>query len=216
MTTPTRTADDLAIATLALAFATDPGMRWLLPDPDRYHRGFPDLVRLAGGEGFEAGTVDVLEHGAAVAVWVPPGAAQDEEGWARLFTDHVDPERLEAVFAWGAEVERHHPSEPHWYLAVLGVDPHRQGGGLGTRLLRAGLERCDRDMLPAYLESANPRNRVLYERHGFEVFAEIQVADAPPIWPMRRPARAPRAPEPTLPPRVVGDDASPSRPVSPG
>ena len=82
-----------------------------------------------------------------------------------------------------------HPEEPHWYLAMVGVDAAHQGQGLGSKLIQAGLERCDRDGTIAYLESSNPANLPLYERHGFEVLKEIRIADAPPIYPMLRRAR---------------------------
>jgi hypothetical protein len=49
------------------------------------------------------------------------------------------------------------------------------------------LSRCDAEGVPAYLEASSPRNRALYERHGFEVTQEFRVgADAPPIWGMWR------------------------------
>jgi hypothetical protein len=51
------------------------------------------------------------------------------------------------------------------------------------------LRRCDREGLPAYLESSNPRNIPLYQRHGFEVLGTIQLDASPPITPM---LRAPR------------------------
>ena len=189
MSTDTVITREQAVASLTLAFSIDPGVRWMFGDVDRYLRGFADLVEVAASPAFGAGTVDTAEAGAAVAAWVPPGSETDDEAWGRLFATHVDPARLDDVFTFGMQLGAHHPSEPHWYLAMLGTDPLRQGIGLGTALLRAGLERCDRDELPAYLESANPRNRALYERHGFEVLAEIQSADAPPVWPMlRRPA----------------------------
>jgi ribosomal protein S18 acetylase RimI-like enzyme len=72
---------------------------------------------------------------------------------------------------------------------VIGVDPTCQGMGYGSALLAYALEVCDRDHLPAYLESSNPRNIPLYERFGFEVQGEIQVATSPPIAPMLRAAR---------------------------
>eukprot|EP01041_Mallomonas_annulata_P030478 gene30478-52615_t len=59
-----------------------------------------------------------------------------------------------------------HPEEPHWYLSMIGVDPSHHGQGLGSALLKAGLQRCDADGLPAYLESSNPKNVPLYERFG--------------------------------------------------
>jgi ribosomal protein S18 acetylase RimI-like enzyme len=56
-------------------------------------------------------------------------------------------------------------------------------------LLTQALARCDADGLPAYLESSNPRNIPLYQRHGFEILGRIQVGDSPVLTPMRRPPR---------------------------
>jgi ribosomal protein S18 acetylase RimI-like enzyme len=187
--TTTRIEPDRVIPTLVLAFSADPVARWLFPETGRYHAAFGELVGLAAGDALAAGSIDVAHDGAGVAVWVPPGVEPDADGYVDLFGRHIDPARQGDVFTWGAELGVHHPPEPHWYLAYLGVDPHWQGQGFGSTLLRKGLARCDRDGLPAYLEIGNPRNRGLYERHGFEVTAEVQVADAPPVWPMLRPAR---------------------------
>jgi ribosomal protein S18 acetylase RimI-like enzyme len=86
------------------------------------------------------------------------------------------------------QMARHHPDEPHWYLPLIGVDPAHQGKGLGGALMSYALERCDCDGTTAYLESTNPRNVSLYERHGFTAVGRIQVGTSPPIVPMvRRP-----------------------------
>jgi hypothetical protein len=45
------------------------------------------------------------------------------------------------------------------------------------------------ERLPAYLESTNPRNILLYERHGFEVIGAIRIGNCSPIFPMLRVAR---------------------------
>ena len=50
-------------------------------------------------------------------------------------------------------------------------------------------DRADAAGLPAYLESSNPRNISLYERHGFEIMGRIQVGDGPLVTPMLRPPR---------------------------
>jgi GNAT superfamily N-acetyltransferase len=89
------------------------------------------------------------------------------------------------------EMGSYHPGEPHWYLPLIGVVPSRQGRGLGAALLQRGLAECDRAQLPAYLESTNPQNRPLYERHAFEAIGEIRVGNCPPIVPMLRKAGAP-------------------------
>jgi ribosomal protein S18 acetylase RimI-like enzyme len=79
-----------------------------------------------------------------------------------------------------------HPREPHWYLPMIGVDPPHQGRGYGSALLSYALERCDREQCLAYLESTNPRNIPLYQRHGFKVLGTIQAGSSPPMVPMLR------------------------------
>ena len=76
----------------------------------------------------------------------------------------------------------------HWYLHYLGVEPRRQGRGLGGALLRPVLELCDRERIPAHLEASTERNRMLYERNGFsltEVF-DMPGRGGPPIREMWR------------------------------
>jgi GNAT superfamily N-acetyltransferase len=86
-----------------------------------------------------------------------------------------------------AALESNHPAEPHYYLPLVGVDPEWQGGGLGTVLMRPVMDRCDDEKVPAYLEATTPRNRALYERHGFEVTEQFSLGPgSPPLWRMWR------------------------------
>lgn len=85
--------------------------------------------------------------------------------------------------------DSYHPEEPHWYLPLLGVDPLHHGKGLGSALMKHALAVCDQDNKFVYLESSNPKNIPLYERHGFEVLGTIQVSASPPIFPMLRKPR---------------------------
>ena len=79
--------------------------------------------------------------------------------------------------SWTSRGEFHH--QTHWYLPLIGVDGDKQGQGYRSVLLQFATERCDQDGLPAFLEATNPRNRALYERHGFEVVGEIQAGEPP-------------------------------------
>ncbi len=72
---------------------------------------------------------------------------------------------------------------------MIGVDPARQGMGLGSALLAHALAAVDREAKPAYLEATTESSRDLYARHGFEVIGTIQAADSPPMFPMVRKAR---------------------------
>jgi len=108
--------------------------------------------------------------------------------WFSALTTALDPRSAPRFLRLLALVESKHPGErPHWYLPALGVEPRSQGRGLGSRLMFPVLERCDLQGLPAYLEASSPRNRALYERHGFEVSEELRLpGDGPPLWLMWR------------------------------
>jgi ribosomal protein S18 acetylase RimI-like enzyme len=82
----------------------------------------------------------------------------------------------------------YHPHEPHWYLPFIATDPIWRGQGLGALLMKHVLRRCDEEGIAAYLESSNPRNISLYERHGFEIIGNIQSGSSPVLTPMLRPA----------------------------
>jgi ribosomal protein S18 acetylase RimI-like enzyme len=127
-----------------------------------------------------------VTDGRGAALWLPPGVHPDSERMMALIDAHVPSGRLGDMTRVLEQMEAIHPSEPCWYLPMIGVDPACQGRGYGSALLRHALERCDRDGLPAYLESSNPRNVPLYERHGFEVIGSIQAGSSPALTPMLR------------------------------
>jgi ribosomal protein S18 acetylase RimI-like enzyme len=170
--------------TLTLAFAADPAVRWMYPDAQQYLQYFP-----AGGAAIARRTAFVSEGYAGAALWLPPDTAADAEVLTALLEKSVADRERADTFAVFEEMARYHPDEPHWYLPLIGVDPARQGCGYGSAMMQHALRRCDDERLPAYLESTNPRNIPLYERHGFEVMGEIRIGNCPPIFPMLRAAR---------------------------
>jgi len=147
-------------------------------------------VRAFGGRAFAEGTAHHVNDYAGAALWLPPGIEPDHAALEASLPAGREAE-IAAVFE---EMARYHPSEPHWYLPLIGVEAAQRGKGCGAALLREALRRCDRDGVPAYLESTNPANLTLYQRHGFEVQGTIQVGSAPPLFPMLRatPARGMR------------------------
>lgn len=183
--TPT-SDEDRAIATITIAFSNDPAARWFLHDGDRYLKYWPQFVKAFAGAAFEKGTADSIDDCGGVALWLPPGVEPDEETMGAITSEAVPADEQEEVFAVLGQMGEFHPTEPHWYLPVIGVDATKQSRGYGSTLLRHALERCGRDRIPAYLEATNPMNRSLYERHGFEELGVIQVGDSPPLWPMLR------------------------------
>jgi GNAT superfamily N-acetyltransferase len=191
------------VEALAEGFCDDPLFAWMFRDAERRldrHRSFFDLfvsrVYLPGGHVY---TTDRI---AGAACWMPPEKNRITRlDGLRLLPGMVaacgrELTRLGAVIP---AIDHVHPKERHWYLAMVAVRPEWRGRGFGAALLRPVLDRCDADGVPAYLEATSPRNRTLYERHGFEVRDEIRVKDAPPLWPMWREPGASLAPPASRP-----------------
>jgi ribosomal protein S18 acetylase RimI-like enzyme len=195
MTTPTiktaTTRDEApAIAVVVLAFSADPAARWTWPDPQQYLAHFPGFVRILGGKAFAHGRAYCVDGYAGAALWLPPEVRPDEDALTTLLQRTGSAPAQKDLFAVFEQMERYHPREPHWYLPFIGTDPSQQGKGYGAALMKHALIPCDRDHTLAYLESSNPKNIPLYERHGFELLGTIQVGASPPIFPMlRKPVR---------------------------
>ena len=175
--------------TITLGFASDPVTRWVWPDPATYFEIEPQFVDAFGGNGFAHGTVYETQCQRAAAMWLPPEVEADDERMGLLAAQSIAPERMEEVGTFMAQMGEFHPKEPCWYLPLIAADPAATGKGLGAALMKHALAKVDETGMPAYLESSNPRNISLYERHGFEVMGEIQLGSSPVMTPMYRPAR---------------------------
>lgn len=174
---------------IVLAFVRDPTARWFFPDPHQYVSSFREFVPAFGGRAFEHESAHFSGEFSGGALWLPPGIEPDEAALMSIVERTVRPEQLQTAFGIFEGMAKYHPPEPLWYLPLIGVDPAHQNRGVGGALLRHALERIDREKHLAYLESSNPENIPLYERHGFEVMGTIQVDDAPPLTPMIRQPR---------------------------
>ena len=164
-------------------------VRWISDGAAAFLEATGDFFDAFGGRAFEHGSAWTANDGQAVAMWLPPGVEPDGEKMLEILQKFAPKERLEDMFVVLGQMEHFHPHEEHWYLPIIGCDPMYLGQGLGGMLMKTALERVDADGLPAYLESSNPRNVSLYERHGFEVIGEIQHGSSPVMLPMYRAAR---------------------------
>jgi GNAT superfamily N-acetyltransferase len=179
------TVEDLpaAIEAITTSFHHDPLWGWAFPDPARR----PDQYRVWWGlllrSALRHGWVRVTDRCEAVALWLPPGAAEltDEEArtvepmLTELLGDHA-PAVLELV----SRFEAARPQAPHYYLSLLGTHDDHRGKGIGMALLNDNLASIDAQHGAAYLESTNPANLDRYEGVGFRPTGSFSAPDGGP------------------------------------
>lgn len=184
---PATAADtSAAVAVLARAFHDHPVYRRVLPDEAARRRRLPGLMHTMVVTMYgDAGPLDVAQETDPSGTGPLVGAA----AWHR--PGHADPGGLRMLhgilgMAWatrtrlgewsrlGSAIERMRPEVPHWYLFHVGAEPDHQARGVGSALVRRGLERVDADGVAAHLECV-PDLVGYYARFGF---AEV---DAVPL-----------------------------------
>ena len=181
-------------ADLSDAFADDVMFDWFLRADDRRDAARSRLFQfLVADMAFGSSRIERPAGGGAAAIWTPFEALKPTPLLTELralptllFATGLA--RFGRLAAMRETMDKHHPMDrPHAYLQFLGVARAAQGRGIGSRLLKAGTDRCDAAGLPAYLETQTERNIGLYSRHGFTVIGENRPRpDAPPLWSMWR------------------------------
>lgn len=203
MDTSTRIADrddlDAIGQTLGAAFEDDPVMRWLVGEHRTDVKRVGCLYRAIAAGHLDDGLCTLTSDTEAVAVWAAPRRYIIPP---RRFVPYL-PCILRALGFRGlmrlpdmTALEKLHPREPHYYLAVLGTHPHHQGRGRGTAAMAPMLEQADADHTACYLESSKEQNLVFYARHGFEVTGthDLDGGSGPRLWLMWREPRPPERP----------------------
>ncbi|HZR44711.1 MAG TPA: GNAT family N-acetyltransferase [Ktedonobacteraceae bacterium] len=186
-----------AIAMISRAFHKDPLSIYVYPEGAERISRLPLLFSIPLRYCSRYGEITTTPEITGAACWLPPGSTTMHMG-QMLLTGALTSifkmgspglKRLAIVDDYTRNMHQRCITEPHWYLMVLGVDPKRQGQGIGSKLLSAGIERADASGLPCYLETMNPDNVPLYQKFGFAVANEGDIPDSNVhVWGMVRPA----------------------------
>ena len=186
-----------AIAVASRAFWPDPLLGYFARNLLREYELAPTFFGAALRDRLAYSEVSVVDHGGRIgglAQWVPPGELprsgfEQARSLLRFLPLMFRAQHRRSAVRLLSEVERRHPHERHWYLALLGTDPAAQGRGVGSALLAPVLARCDEDGVPAYLETQKASNVAWYARHGFEETGAIELKNTPKVWLLTRQPR---------------------------
>ena len=172
---------------LTRAFNKDPLIRLIYPNDEERTKYSPYLWEYLLLDGIRYGEVYApSENIEGTAKWLPPG--KEHMGiWrslrggtirmARMMSKQKDERVLpiRKIVEITDSITKLHKTlvtEPHWYLANIGVDYEHQGKGFGSKLLKPMLKRIEDEGYPVFLETNFEGNVALYEHLGFEVIDE--------------------------------------------
>lgn len=183
----------------ASAFEDDPVFDYMVRSGARHMAALEAFFSgMLAGRDIPQNEVWMSADGNACISWLPPGARRAAVGfelvkWLPWSYRVFGFERFGRALAMQQSMEDHHPTEPHFYLALIAVSPEYQGTGLGSRILKATLEAVDAAGLPAYVENSRERNTRFYQNAGFVLGQNVLPEGAPPMhgmWRDPQPARA--------------------------
>ncbi|KAK8848857.1 GNAT family acetyltransferase [Apiospora arundinis] len=114
----------------------------------------------------------------AFAMWslpVPPGKDEDDDEPDWKWPEGTDTELVEAWHAKTAEAERHAVGDtPCYQLSFIGTDHTFGIRGAGRMLLQWGIQQCNANKAPLYLEST-VEAAPFYEKHGLVAGETISI-----------------------------------------
>lgn len=194
--TPARLATpadlDAIVSVFTSAFFHDPVWGSAFPDEGRRAGQAAVMWRVYAASALRYPWTLVTPGVEAAAVWIPPGGVEltpeEAEGLEGRLARVTGRDAARAIMRVGEQFEAAHPTEPFFYLTILGTHTDHRGKGLGMALLAESLARIDAVGAPAYLESTNSANLKRYESVGFTVRDEITVATGQVVTTMWRPA----------------------------
>jgi ribosomal protein S18 acetylase RimI-like enzyme len=172
---------EVAAGVLARAFHSDPPMAYMVSDAVERARLLPPFMKtFVTYTSMFGDPLTTAEKPEAVALWLPlddfgDTPERDRQAGIDQIPSILGVENFTRLMHVAKMAERFHQRAApgkHLYLNWLGVEPSRQGQGLGSALIRSMLERADAEGLRCYLETFQPRNVPLYQKHGFKIVAE--------------------------------------------
>ena len=162
---------------LILAFCNEPNFRYTIQDEQERLRLLPGYFRWAIRVSQQCGEIHTTQTVEGGALWISPEHMLE---WSNLSRHLNLPTPLD-------EAHNRLAGGSHWYLLAHGVEPSKQGMGIGGRLIQPILRQADTGGRPCYLRTFSAKSLRFFERHGFRIAAAGKIPNGgPDFWGMVR------------------------------
>jgi len=169
----------LVIDIISRSFQNNPGVGWILKtDKSSKNRAIKRLANLAFIKGYSRHGIFISSNDKGVAICYCPALKKPslfEKSYALYFgITSIKWRHIPIVLKTEAYKKSKRPSDiPYLYFWFYGVV---KGGDHAARELGdAVFEEARKLQLPIYLETAMERNKLVYERYGFETYHHYKV-----------------------------------------
>jgi hypothetical protein len=179
------------LAMLKRAFASDPLIRWIYHEDERYQQKFDRFFYAYTGDCFKHGSgLTYLDGRGGVVIWHPPEEPCDYENLWAVFRSTATESRKEDVVSVFKEFAELHPSTPHVYMTFAARDSLLERST--TPLLGALFKHCDLEGMALCGEATSPINVQYYEGFGGKILGEVHRGTSPKYYTMLRTPQATR------------------------
>ncbi|NQY04756.1 MAG: hypothetical protein HRT68_00785 [Flavobacteriaceae bacterium] len=97
--------------------------------------------------------------------------------------------RIPGILKRQAYLKKQLPTDkPYYYFWFFGVNPEKRGAenGSASELKQKVFDAAKNDGLPIYTETSIKKNKVVYQRYGFEIFHEWKMNERSTMWFMKK------------------------------
>ena len=91
----------------------------------------------------------------------------------KLILKSVGIRNVAKVLKRESTIKKNYPHDNIAYLWFIGVDPEKQGRGIGSKMLAKIVEQNRATGRDVFLETSTQKNLPWYQKHGFKIYNEI-------------------------------------------
>ena len=180
---------------LSRAFINDPYYVYIMPNEEKRMVQLHWWMKILLKYTLKYGCIYFTDDHKSVSMWIGPDKPMVDDVKVLslgliLYPFKIGVKNFIKVLDLSGQWDKVHKklNKRHYYLMVIAVEPEFQGKGIGSYLLKDGLEKADNEKLECYLETCTSEDVRFYTKHDFEVIYNKGFAEDSEYWLMTRPS----------------------------